>query len=471
MRINIPFVRQHGERTARTLSSEKLINWSAQQVETHGKTLFALIQRPGLDLTTTINFGPHRGALEHDGAMYVVSGNRVYQFAADETVTFLGNTATSLGRVDMATNGTELIIVDGQDGWIYNSTAMTFAQITDVDFVDAQQVVFINGRFVVNRPGTGEFYISGVYDGTSWQSLDFATAEIDPDDLLALGVSHEELVLFGEFSTQFYHDTGNALFPFETQPGGSIEWGIAAPWSVAKGDNTIVWLAKTRAGQANVVKATGFSPTVISSPALEEAMAGYETIADAYAYVIKPNVRSLFYVLTFPTSNVTWVYDFATNLWHQWSSHGVGRFIGATHCYFNNRHYIGSSIDGKLYHLNDERYSDDTEPLERVAATSHIAEDQNRIFWHSLEILFDAGKGLSTGQGSDPQAMLRWSDDGGYTYSNSLWRSMGKIGEYGRRAIWRRLGQSRHRVYELRVTDPVPVTVIGAFAEISKGNN
>ena len=469
-RIPVPLARQYGARVSRTVSSEMLINWYATTTETHGGKQTVLYQRPGLKFDATIGIGPHRGALVHDGVLYMVSGSGFYRMTSTGVVSFLGSLNTFSGRVGMASNGTQLIVVDGQDGWIFNSVTLVFVQITDLDFVDAQQVVFFHGRFVVIKPNTGEFYISSLYNGLTWAALDFAVAEIDPDDLKALIVSHQELWLLGDVSSEAYVDVGNALFPFERQPGGFIEWGIAAKWSVAKGDNTVIWLAKTRDGHGNVVKATGFSPQIISDDSLEEAISLYSRIDDAYAYVIKPNDKNLWYVLTFPSANVTWVYDLSTNLWHQWSSYGVGRFKGATHCFFNNKHYIGSDVDGKLYQFDTYTYADDNDPLERVATTIHIG-DRNRLFWHSLEILFDAGVGLATGQGSDPQAMLRFSNDGGYTFGNSHWRSIGKIGEYGMRALWKKLGQSRHRVYELRVTDPVNAVVIGAYAEVGKGYN
>ena len=195
----------------------------------------------------------------------------------------------------------------------------------------------------------------------------------------------------------------------------------------------------------------------------------YSRIDDAFAFIMKPNDKALWYVLTFPTANVTWVFDATTSLWHQWSSYGVGRFKGATHCFFNTRHYIGSDTDGTLYRMEATAFKDGTDPIERIATGTHVSNNQNQVFWHSLEVLFDAGVGLATGQGSDPQAMLRWSDDGGYTYGNSHWRSIGKIGEYRNRAVWRRLGRSRHRVYELTVTDPVNAVVVGLYAQVSSG--
>lgn len=470
-RITIPFARQHSERVARTVSSERLINWYLNKIDTHGKTRDVLQQRPGLTTVSTIGSGPHRGSLEHSAKMYVVSGSGVYSVNTDETVTFIASINTFTGRVGIASNGTQLMIVDGADGWIYNSVTNVWAQITDLDFVDAFQVVFFHGRFIVVKPNTGEFYISSLYDGFIYAALDFANAEVDPDNLNALHILQQELWLLGEYTTQIYVDTGNLLFPYEPQPGGMIEWGIAAKWSVVKGDNTLIWLAKTRDGHGSVIKATGYAPQVISHEALEEAIARYSRIDDAFAFAMKPNDKNFWYVLTFPTANATWVYDAATSLWHQWSSYGVGRFKGATHCFFNNKHYIGSDTDGTLYRMEATAFKDGDDPLERIATGAHISNEQNLIFWHSVEVLFDTGVGLITGQGSDPQAMLRWSDDGGYVYGNSHWRSIGKIGEYTKRAIWRRLGRSRHRVYELTVTDPINATVVGLFAQISTGTD
>jgi len=80
---------------------------------------------------------------------------------------------------------------------------------------------------------------------------------------------------------------------------------------------------------------------------------------------------------------------------------------------------------------------------------------------------------LPTVQGANPQAMLRWSDDGGHTYSNEHWASMARIGQYGRRVFWRRLGMTqklRDRVYEVSGTDPVKIIILGAELQISPTN-
>jgi hypothetical protein len=82
-------------------------------------------------------------------------------------------------------------------------------------------------------------------------------------------------------------------------------------------------------------------------------------------------------------------------------------------------------------------------------------------------------KGLVTSIATDPQVMLRWSDDGGHTWSNEHWRSMGLTGQWGRRVIWRRLGMTlklRDRVYEVSGTDQVKIAIMGAELNMSPTN-
>lgn len=479
MREPIPFAGTYNARTAKAISAQKLVNWYSSFVDSHEGKRLALIQRPGLVLEGSYTVGPHRGAYQHIDKLYFVSYNTLYSKDTNNADTTCGTINTYAGPVGLASNGTHLVIVDGTDGWVWDGS--TLDQITDADFVDAEQIKFLHGRFIVNKPGTGQFYISTTYpakadliDGAAWTSLDFATAEVDPDNLLALEVDKEQLWLFGDFTTQLYLDTGNSIFPFESQPGGAIEWGVAAPWSVAKGDSTVVWLAQNRNGGPQVVATSGFAPQVISSDALEEAMSGYSTVDDAFAFIMKGADKSYFYVLTFPTANVTWVYNMSMPPelgWHQWSSYGLGRFRAATYCYFNRKRYVGDALNGNLYSLSDSVYTDNGDILERIAIAPTLDLNGDDFSVNEFEIEFNPGVGLISGQGSDPQAMLRISKDHGNTWGNSRWRGIGKIGNYRKRATWRQLGQFNSFTPELRITDPVNATVIGARADIERTRN
>lgn len=468
MRRAIPFAGPFNERVAKAISSETCINWYPEITRTHGQETMILRMRPGLKFNQTLNVGPVRGSLIHAGNLYIVSGTSVFKLDTNDVAISIGTISTSSGMVGMASSGTQLVIVDGQDGWVWNGSA--FTQITDVDFVNAQQVKFLDGFFIVNAPGTGRFYISASYDATSWASLDYATAETDPDDLIAIEVDHQELWLFGEYTTEAYYNSGNSLFPFEPRPGAFIEWGIAAKWSIAKGDNTVLWLSQTRNGGRQVVRATQINPQVVSTDAVEEKLSTLTTISDAIGFIVKGQDKHLFYVLTFPSDDETLVYDLSTGLWHGWESFESGKFRISTHSFWNGKHYMGDLINGNLYTFDGSTYSDNGHNIIRSRKTEHSSSGQNILFCSSLELLFNVGHGLPSGQGADPQIALYYSDDGGNTFGNVHTKTLGAQGKYRNRVIFNRLGSYYHRVYEVRISDPISTHLISATADLTKGS-
>ncbi len=108
-------------------------------------------------------------------------------------------------------------------------------------------------------------------------------------------------------------------------------------------------------------------------------------------------------------------------------------------------------------------------PIRRMRRTPHLNETHIRQTFNKLELLAEVGEGLLEGQGVDPQAMLRWSDDGGETWSQEHWAPLGKRGEYRRRVLWRRLGQARDRVFEVVITDPIEIALITAYLDVAVG--
>ena len=332
-------------------------------------------QRYGLKLNQTIGNGPFRGKFEANGKMYFVSDNSVYEFTTAEVATRIGSLGTFSGRVEMSDNGFSLMIVDGESGYAYEYSTGTFTKITDPDFtvLVSSKVKFLDGYFIVNRPSTGEFYISSKYpshaqlttSGAGWNPLDFANAEADPDDLSSIEIDKQLLVLFGLYTTEIFFNSQNEIFPFERQPGGVFEWGCLAPFSVAKGDNVVVWLGRNRNGRGQVVKATGQSPLIISTAAVEERIASLSTVTDAYGFIYKEGFHT-FYVLIFKTSGVCLVFDFTTNMWHERKSYDVVGWSVSTHCFFNGKHYVGDSMNGNLYTLDADTFTDNSEVMRRT---------------------------------------------------------------------------------------------------------
>jgi hypothetical protein len=345
-----------------------------------------------------------------------------------------------------------------------------FAQITDPDFTGAGTVCYLDGYFVYNEPDSQKIWITQLLDGTSVDPLDFASAEGSPDGVVALNTIHRELWVFGTDTTEVWYNSGATDFPLIPIQGAFNETGCIAPYSVAKLDNSLFWLGNDPRGFGVVFRSNGYAAQRVSTHAVEYAIQNYGTITDAVAYSYQQEGHA-FYVISFPTANATWVYDVATGSWHERASLVNGEFArhrSNCQCNFQSTTLVGDYVNGNIYKFDLDVYADNGAPQKWLRSWRALPSGQNnlkRTAQHSLQLEIESGVGLVLGQGDDPQAMLRWSDDGGHTWSNEHWKSMGKIGEYGYRNIWRRLGMTqklRDRVYEVSGTDPVKIAIMGA---------
>lgn len=474
-----PFVGGAYVTRSKNFGVEQCINLYPEIGTRTTKSPSALIGTPGKRLWATLAGGGVRGAHRFNPAVsLVVVGRNVYSVTTAGVGTLLGTITTTTGVVSMANNGTVVMLVDGARGYVINPVLGTFNMITDPDFGVADTVWFIDGYFVTNRTGTGQFQTSTLY-GTDFDALNFSTAEGAPDLLLSLLVDHREIWLFGETSTEVFFNSGNPDFPFERINGAFIEQGCAAKFSPAKMDNTVYWLTADERGHGMVQRAQGYQPQRVSTHAVEYAIAQMDRIDDAFAITYQQEGHS-FYQLTFPTAEQTWVFDAATELWHQraWRDpvdNSLNRDRTQCQMSFAGETIVGDWENGNLYVLDLDTYTDNGDPIPRIRTCPHIADkNYNWVFYHSLHVDMQTGVGLDgplAAQGTDPQAMLQWSDDGGHSWSNELWTGIGKIGERTRRVKWRRLGRSRDRVFRVTVTDPVKVVFIGASVVTTVGKS
>ena len=203
-------------------------------------------------------------------------------------------------------------------------------------------------------------------------------------------------------------------------------------------------------------------------------MAGY-TLSDAFAFTYQQEGH-IFYVLTFPAASKTWVYDASTQAWHEraWRTPLTGdlkRWRANCSVFAHGLHLVGDFESGNVYALDLDTYTDNGEAILRLRTTATTEGLQNRLFYSSLQVDMETGVGSAIGQGADPLLMLRYSDDGGHTWSNEKTATAGKVGEYGARAQFNRLGAGRNRVWELSMTDPVKFAVFGAVVEGAPGTN
>jgi hypothetical protein len=194
-------------------------------------------------------------------------------------------------------------------------------------------------------------------------------------------------------------------------------------------------------------------------------------MSDALAYTYQQDGHA-FYVLIFPSAETTWVFDAATNAWHERAALVDGRFRRhRSNCQarFNAAPLVGDFENGNLYALDLARFNDNGAEQKWLRSWRALAPGQNdmkRTLHRRLQLDCQTGVGLSgSGVAQDPQMMLRWSDDGGHTWSYEYWRSMGRIGRTETRVLWNRLGatlKSRDRVYEVSGADPVIIALMGA---------
>lgn len=432
----------------------------------------SLIGTPGSSLKWTLGNGPIRGSLATDTVVFHVSGNGVYS-----DTTLIGTLNTSVGLVEMAWNGSTLMIVDGYYG--YTSDGLTVVQVVDVDFSAAPSSLTLqDGYFIVNDDNTNQFYISPT--GSSWGATDFASAEGDSDNLVKVFSNRQVLWLFGSRTTEVHYNTGDADFPFRRLDGGLSPYGLAARSSVSRMKTGLMWLSKNARGQGQVIAMSGgYQPEIISTPQLDRQFATYARIDDAFAYTYQSEGHE-FYCLTFPTGNKTWVFDGTAAEWHERASTIVSfpsRQRYNSHAFFGVEHLLGDYETGKVYVLNNDLGTEyDGTTIIRDRISQHLTKDQERLFIREVQIAMEHGVGAVTGIDSqvDPQMSLRWSKDGGRTWSSELFRSIGRIGEYLTRAVWRNLGFGRDWVFWLRTYTDRPIVIteaVGMLREARSARN
>lgn len=435
--------------------------------------VMSLAPTPGLKLVLTLPNSPVRGLWRaSNNALFAVGGNKFYSVSSSFVATELGTLNTTTGSVCIADNGLQVVVVDGVAGYTWDLGSSVFATIIDPNFYPADQVCFMDGYFIFNKKGTEQFFLSDL-NAVTFSGLNIGTAEGSPDNIIGIIVSNENLYLFGDQSIEVFYDSGN-VFPFDRIQGAVVDIGLVATFSIAQFGSSVFWLGGDENGSGIVYKMQGYQPQRISTPAIEAVIRGLNTttLANARAWVYQQGGHQ-FYCLNLPGASSTWVYDGITNLWHErtflnlWSDE---RHRADCHAAVYGLNVVGDYQNGNLYSLDMGVDTDNGTSIARIRAAPHISQGLDRIFHSSFQLDMETGVGTSgLGQGVAPQAMLQWSDDGGHSWSNEHWAAIGPIGARATRVIWRRLGSTRDRVYRVRITDPVKITLIGAEIQLEQG--
>jgi hypothetical protein len=434
-------------------SSQDCVNCEPIPAETDGtRGIQKLRGTPGLTTFGTVGTGTVRGNVALDEIAYYVADTMQYSVASDGTATALG-TIEGSGRVGIAENGIQTIVVNGEKAWTYTPGTSTFAEVTDADYSHSVDCCFVGGYIAHVEGDTDQWFISALSDATSYSSNDYASAESATDGLNGILALNNDVWLFGPSSIEVWQNTGAADFPFERI--SQIEKGLAATFAKAKLDNTIYWLGSN----GIVYRAEGYSARRISKRPIEQSIAS-ETLSEAFAFAYE-DAGNAYFVLTFP-SGKTWVYNVATGRWHRRKSFEMERWRANTYLFAYNKHLVGDTTQGKVWELDRSTFTEGTDPLVWERKSQFISADGEYLRAAELELEFDMGHGLTTGQGSAPLVDMCYSDDGGRNFT--VWRqaSLGLTGEYRNRARFHGLGRFRQRMFWIRISDPVPRDLVAA---------
>ncbi len=465
---------------AMAADAERSINLYLEKIESPTgatKSEYVLLSKPGLSLFCTLpNSASILASFQSNGRAFAIAGGTLYELFSNGSFQARGNVGT--GSAQMDANQTQLFVVVGGAGFIFDLNANTLNAITAAGWIPGSQIAGnIDGYFICYEPNSQKFIISALNDGTQWNALDFGDAEGQTGNLVGAIADHRQLWLLCTDHAEVYYDSGNANFPFSRLEGAFLQTGLVAPGSLQRCDNTIFWLGGDDKGAGIVWRANGYTPLRISNHAVEAAIQSYSTISDATAYVYQDGGHT-FYCLHFPSANnglgATWVYDQATQTWHERAFWQNGQYIGdlaRTHCYCFGRHLAGDWQSGNIYVMSQSTYTDNGSPIRRVRTAPDLANGGKWTFYSELRLLMQTGVGLDGGAtpGSDPQIVLKVSNDGGFTWGNERSVSMGQLGQYSLLVRWRRLGRSRNRAFQVIISDPVFVALIAADLDTVNG--
>ncbi len=394
--------------------------------------------------------GTSAGKLVNSGASFTTDGTKAGMVVYNTT----DSTQTIISAVD---NATHLSVVDD----IF--TTGEGYKVGDANFPDgANTCTWISGEFAVDTGDSSDiFRISA--DGVSWPVLDFASAESAPDGLVRVFADHGEILLFGSSTLEPWGNVGAEDFPFAAIQGSIQEIGLGARWALQKFDSAIAFLGKNKQGQVQVYRMDGYQLHVISTPEVDSLINGYATVSDAVMMSFVDRGHP-FLVLNFPSARKSWMYDATTHLWSPRESGLNGdRYAGELALDFLNKIRVSDYSSGNIYTLSPTTYTENGTAIAREIVGKHFFSNYDRVIVDELRIDFETGVGVTSGQGSDPKAMLSYSKDNGRTWSAELWASIGAIGKYLTRVVWRRLGIGRDWLFKVRITDPIPVVITGAY--------
>lgn len=452
---------------------QKLVNLYRETVQSgDGENDFCLIKTPGLRRAVRPSGanGANRGSYEINGRLFQVIADRLYSIDSNySTITNNGPANNDGLPVMMAASTDTLMLVSG--GLLYRVNGGTLS-LMSVPFTPIG-IGFIKNYFVALSSVNQQFFYS-TDDGATWPALNFQTAEAAANAMIAMIIDHEELWLIGNRISQVYVVGTDPNTPFVARQDAVIQQGTAAAASVVALDNSLFWIGKNKNGERTVIRTNGFNPENVSTYAVNNTLRGFSRVDDAIGQAYQLNGHSMVR-FTFPAADRTLEYDATENDWHEVAYRNVAagtysRHRGNTIVSAFGKILVGDHTNGWLYEMSPDVYDEQVNdalntPIRWNRRCPHLVKDGKKVEYGRLDVFAEMGMGLNVvaGQpGFDPQIAMRFSDDAGNTFSSVFSRSLGKQGEYRKKAYWNRLGTAEDRVFDFYGDSPTKIVFTGA---------
>ena len=408
----------------------------------------------------------------NSGFMYAVAGADLVRMDEFGNVQILGVVGGS-GRAQILANAVpgdnEIMVLNGVgQGFVYTNGG-GLVQVTDPDFLETVSGTVLGERGWFARRDTNEFFGSEISDFTGYDPLTFATAEQDPDLVVAVIKKKSTLWVLGEESIEPWQTIDDPTLPLRPIRGASKERGIAAVGSLADAGERFCWLAD----DLTVRMIEGSTMTKISDLDFELRVRGdgtpnfpgFPVTDDAIGFFLDGPVHKIYYI-TFPTARFTWGFDFTTGLTHNRESEGLGFWRVRAVALFNNRLYGLDWVDGFVYELDQAAKDENGTILRRVLTTPSI---HSRRDWTMPYVELEMEVGQTEDPTANPVMIVEYSKDGGYAYRNWGHVELGKFGDHAQRVVMRRFGRAvryKHFIFRFTVTDATRIQIYSLNAVI-----
>ncbi len=466
------------------LSAQRCVNMYPSIPETSTITDGNLFGSAGLELLADAGEGnANRGSHVFNGIPYFVNGSSLYRL--NLSLDAIGNETWSLvnlgaiageSRVSIADNGSQMCIVSPDVASQFNAvivdTSDVITAISDGDFDGpVSGVNFVDGYFQFDKTDGNKFFISALRDGLSYNALDFANAESDPDPIVGSVVYRNQLFVFGSETMEGFQNAGGTGFPF-VRSGVIERKGLISRASLTESEGLLFWLGGTSRERPQILMYDGGRPVAISTRAIEFSIRKHSRaeLEAVFSWDYSEDGSS-FVAFTFP--DTTFIFDLSTQRWHERQSRneeGLPTQFRASNIVDAYSFLLAGDIfNGNIGRLSKETLTEYGETINREVILPPFDNRGDTTAINRFELVAETGVGLlPEQQGDDPEVRLLFSDDGGRTFDGPFTESLGVIGDYDHRVYWNGLGSFRRsRMFKLSISDPVRISFIKAEVDIS----